>query len=199
MKNVSPTEINAKGDVDFDQEVDTNTVTAGARGIAVNGDVSHSAFNTGTNTGIIAGDDVDVEDSIIGNGNTQINDSDVGAFSGRGNATNIQGENVNTGSGDLIDVDSDGDAQVVTGNFNHVSGDVDVDVQDSEGPVNVAVGEDIRQTAEQDNSFNLEDNDSFSQSLSVDERFNSSFEDNSRHSAEVAVDGIDNDVDLDLE
>ena len=173
MKNVNITEINSKGDVDFDQEIDTQKVTAGAGGIAVGGDVTDSAFNTGVNTGIMAGDDVSLEDSIMGDRNTQINDSDVGAFSGRGNATNITGENVNTGSGDLIDVDADGDAQVVTGSGNEVTGDVDIDASGSSGPVNVALGDDIRQNALQDNSSTFEDNDSFRSDVSVDERFTS--------------------------
>ena len=199
MKNVTPTEINAKGDVDFDLDLDTDTVTAGARGVAVNGAVSASVINTGSNSGVMAGDDVDLEDSIVGNGNTQINDSTVGAFSARGNATNIQGENVNTGSGDLIDVDSEGDAQVVTGNGNDVSGDVDLDVSNSDGPINLAVGDNIRQTALEDNSFTLEDNDTFRSDTNISERFSESFDDHSRDTIEANVDGSDNDLDLDLD
>jgi hypothetical protein len=199
MKNVTITDITSKGDVDFDQDVDTDTVIAGAGGIAVNGPVSGSAFNTGVNTGIMAGDDVDMEDSILGDHNTQLNDSEVGAFSGHGNATNVQGENVNMGSGDLIDVDSQGDAQVVTGNNNHVTGDLDIDADGAEGPVNVAVGEDIRQNALQDNSMTLEDNDSFRSDTHIDERSSFSFEDNSRDDADLTVDGDDNDLDVDFE
>jgi hypothetical protein len=193
MKNVTITDITSKGDVDFDQDI------AGAGGIAVNGPVSGSAFNTGVNTGIMAGDDVDMEDSILGDHNTQLNDSEVGAFSGHGNATNVQGENVNMGSGDLIDVDSQGDAQVVTGNNNHVTGDLDIDADGAEGPVNVAVGEDIRQNALQDNSMTLEDNDSFRSDTHIDERSSFSFEDNSRDDADLTVDGDDNDLDVDFE
>ena len=197
MKNVTPTEINAKGDVDFDLDVDTDTVTAGARGVAVNGNVSGSVINTGSNSGVMAGDDVDLEDSVVGNGNTQINDSTVGAFSARGNATNIQGENVNTGSGDLIDVDSEGDAQVVTGNRNQVAGDTDIDVSDSDGPINLAVGDDIRQNALEDNSVYEEDNDTFRSDTNISERFSESFDDHSRDTVEANVQGSDNDLDLD--
>ena len=199
MKNVTPTEINAKGDVDFDLDLDTDTVTAGARGAAVNGNVSGSVINTGSNSGVMAGDDVDLEDSIVGNGNTQINDSSVGAFSGRGNATNISGENVNTGSGDLIDVDAEGDAQVVTGNHNEVTGAVDLAVSDSDGPINFAVGDDVRQTAIEDNSFTLEDNDNTREDFSLDQRFSSTFDDHSRTDIDATVDGIDNDLDVDLD
>jgi len=92
MKNVTITDISAHDDVDFDQAIDTDTVIASAGGVAVNGNLTDAAVNTGYNSGILAGDDVDMEDSIVGDGNTQLNDSTVGAFSGRGNATNVTGE-----------------------------------------------------------------------------------------------------------
>ena len=199
MKNVTVTDITSKEDVVFEQDIDTDTVIAGAGGVAVNGNMSESAVNTGRNTGIIAGDDVDLEDSIVGDGNTQINDSDVGAFAGRGNATNIEGENVNTGSGDLIDVDSRGDAQVVTGNQNDVTGDVEFHADDVDGPVNFAVGDENRQSALEDNSLNLEDNDTFRQDLSFENRESFSFEDNSRDDVDLLIDGDDNTADVDID
>ena len=199
MKNVTITDITSKEDVVFEQDIDTDTVIAGAGGVAVNGNMSESAVNTGRNTGIIAGDDVDLEDSIVGDGNTQINDSDVGAFAGRGNATNIEGENVNTGSGDLLDVDSRGDAQVVTGNQNDVTGDVEFHAEDVDGPVNFAVGDENRQSALEDNSLNLEDNDTFRQDLSFENRESFSFEDNSRDDVDLLIDGDDNNADVDLD
>ena len=199
MKNVTITDITSKEDVVFEQDIDTDTVIAGAGGVAVNGTMSESAVNTGRNTGIIAGDDVDLEDSIVGDGNTQINDSDVGAFAGRGNATNIEGENVNTGSGDLLDVDSRGDAQVVTGNQNDVTGDVEFHADDVDGPVNFAVGDENRQSALEDNSLNLEDNDTFRQDLSFESHRSFSFEDNSRDDVDLLIDGDDNNADVDLD
>ena len=174
MKNVTITEISGD-DVDFDQDIDTDTVTATAGGVAVNGSVEQSVINTGRNSGILAGDDVDLEDSVVGNGNTQFNDSTVGAFSGRGNATNITGQNVNTGSGDLIDVDAEGDAQVANGNGNRFQGDVDVDLDEVDGPVNLAFGDGNRQSALEDNSTDIRD--SFNTDNSVNDSFNERFQD----------------------
>jgi len=175
MADPTITEINAWGDVDFDQDIDTETVVASSRGIAVDGDVDDSAFNSGTNTGIIAGDDVDLDDSIVGNGNTQINDSTVGAFAAHGNATNAVGENVLLGSGDLVDIDAEGDAQAVTGNGNDVMGKVDVDLEHTDGPVNLAFGDDNHQNAIQDESVNYED--SFNEDHSVEDSYNTAYED----------------------
>ena len=50
------------GDVDFDQKVENKTTTALKGGVAVDGDVEDSVINTGVNRGVIAGDDVDLED-----------------------------------------------------------------------------------------------------------------------------------------
>ena len=85
------TQIDAAGDVEFDQKVENHTTTAVKGGVAVEGDVEDSVINTGINRGVIAGDDVDLEDSIVGDDNMQVNDSEVGALSGRGNATNLEG------------------------------------------------------------------------------------------------------------
>jgi hypothetical protein len=175
MKNVTITEISGRGDVNFDQAIDTDTVIASGGGIAVNGNVDRSAFNTGLNTGILAGDDVNLDDSIVGDGNTQINDSTVGAFAARGNATNVAGENVNMGSGDLLAVDAQGDAQVVNGHGNRLTGDIDVDVDRADGPMNFAFGDGNRQNALEDNSVHYED--SFNTDNSIEDSFNTSYRD----------------------
>ena len=67
------TEINARGDVDFDLAVENETVIADDGAVAVGGNVEESAINTGVNTGVIAGDDVGLSDSIIGDDNLQAN------------------------------------------------------------------------------------------------------------------------------
>ncbi|MFN0029450.1 MAG: hypothetical protein ACKV2O_20030 [Acidimicrobiales bacterium] len=176
MAEVNINEINAKGDVDFDQAIDSDTLIAGAGGVAVGGSISDSALNTGRNSGILAGDDVDLDDSIVGDGNTQLNDSDVGAFAARGDATNISGENVNTGSGTLTDVDTrGGDAQVVNGNGNDLVGDVDANFEGADGPINFTVGDNNRSNALEDNSTNIDD--SFNTDNSIEDSFNTDFRD----------------------
>ena len=195
MKNVTITDISGD-DVDFDQKIDSDSVTALAGGVAVNGDVDDSAINTGVNTGIMAGDDVDLDHSVVGSGNTQLNDSTVGAFAGRGDATNIQGENVNMGSGDLLDIDTDGgDAQVVNGNGNQTFGDIDVDA-DGAAPSNFVFGNGNDANALQDNSTTIEDSFNTDNSvedsgnLSIDDSFNTVTEDND--TTELSIDDSGN-------
>ena len=176
MAEVNINEINSDGNVDFDQAVDSDTLIAGAGGVVAGGNISDAAVNTGRNSGILSGGNVDLEDSVVGDGNTQINDSDVGAFAARGNATNVAGENVNMGRGDLIDLDTrGGDAQLVNGNANEVTGDVDVDFGNASGPTNFTLGDNNRSSALQDNSTTIED--SFNTDNSVDDSFNTQFED----------------------
>lgn len=97
------TEINARGDVDFDLDVENDTTIADDGGVAVNGNLEDSTVNTGVNTGIIAGDDVGVEDSIIGDDNLQVNDTEAEAFAVGGDATSVEADNANLGSGELVD------------------------------------------------------------------------------------------------
>ncbi len=203
MDNKTITEI-AGSDIAFDQDIDTDTVIAGSGGVAVNGDVKDSAINTGINKGIMAGDDVTLDDSILGDDNLQVNDSELGAFALGGNATSASGENVNLGSGSIFDVHAHDDATIVTGNGNDVVGDVDVSVDHAAGPVNVAVGEDNRQQAIEDKSTTIED--SFNAAYSVEGSYNEatrtdtdvSYEDND--TTEYVVEGSfnlaaeDNDV-----
>ena len=196
MAEVNINEITAEGDVDLDQTIDSDTLIAGAGGIVANGGISGSALNTGRNDGIMAGDDVDLDHSAVGDGNTQISDSDVGAFSGRGDATNITGENINMGRGDLLDVDTGGgDAQVVNGNGNQTFGDIDVDA-DGAAPSNFVFGNGNDANALQDNSTTIEDSFNTDNSvedsgnLSIDDSFNTVTEDND--TTELSIDDSGN-------
>ena len=191
MKNVTITEISGS-DVDFDQTIDSDEVTALAGGIAVNGSVSDSAFNTGRNSGIMSGDDTTLENSTVGNDNVQFNDSTVGAFAQGGSATNIQGENLNLSSGDLINVDTDGgDAQLINGNGNQTFGDIAVDAQGADGPINAVFGNGNHTSAVEDNSsttkgsFNTDNSVEDSFNTKLEDSFNESYQDNDTSSTTV--------------
>ncbi|MFN0030333.1 MAG: hypothetical protein ACKV2O_24530 [Acidimicrobiales bacterium] len=163
-------------DVRFDQTIESDSIIAAAGGVAINGSVRDSAVNTGINTGIMAGDDVDLDESTVGNGNVQFTESNVGAFAQGGDATNIEGHNVNMGKGDLIDVETGrGDAQVVNGHGNQVMGDIDVDAEGSDGPTNFVFGSGNRANALEDNSENV--SDSFNVDKSVEDSYNTKYED----------------------
>ena len=186
------TEINAQGDVkNVEIEIKPNNTTATDGGVAAGDDIDDSAVNTGSVKGVQnAGEgQVDAEDAIIGDKNTEIEDSEIGAIAQGGDASNtdIDGENVLVGDGELNNSEVDGDGTAVAGKGNDVAGDTDVKVEDVDGPVNVAAGDANDQAAAEqdttvvdqsqtDNSVEttdieenvavdttVEDNDSFSQ------------------------------------
>jgi hypothetical protein len=193
MAEVNINEITSDGDVDFDQAVDSDTLIASGGGVVANGDIEDSAVNTGRNDGILAGEDVDLEDSTVGDGNLNIENSDVGAFALGGDASNIQGENVNLGRGDLIDVDTDGgDAQLVNGDGNQVFGDIDVDAEGADGPSNFVFGNNNDANALEDNSTTVED--SFNTDNSTEDSFNTAIDD-SFNTREIDTDVTEVNVD----
>jgi hypothetical protein len=115
-------EITAFGDVnqDFDNDVvtgdgnalggDGSQVNSGDGAVQVGGNVTDATIATGDVGGSVTGD---VSDSVVGDNNNVIDDSSVGAAAfGEGDAINA--ENVNQGSGTLID-DVSGDANINTG------------------------------------------------------------------------------------
>ncbi len=186
------TEINAQGDVkNVEIEIKPNNTTATDGGVAAGDDIDDSAVNTGSVKGVQnAGEgQVDAEDAIIGDKNTEIEDSEIGAIAQGGDASNtdIDGENVLVGDGELNNSEVDGDGTAVAGKGNDTAGDTDVKVEDVDGPVNVAAGDANDQAAAEqdttvvdqsqtDNSVEttdieenvavdttVEDNDSFSQ------------------------------------
>jgi len=195
MDETNINELNALGDIDFDQTVDSDSVVATDGGVAANGTIDESAINTGINTGVMAADDADLSDSILGDGNFQINDGQLGAVAIGGDATNAGGENVNLGSGTLVDTSAGGDAQVTAGDGNGVMGDVDIAVGGVDGPFNLAVGDDNAQQAQEDNSSTISDsfntdqsnNDSFN--TSVADSFNAVHEDNDTISSTISDSG----------
>ena len=115
-------DITAFGDVnqDFDNDVvtgdgnalggDGSQVNSGDGAVQAGGDIVDSTIATGDVGGSVTGD---VSDSVVGDNNNVIDDSSVGAAAfGDGDAINA--ENVNQGSGTLID-DISGDANINTG------------------------------------------------------------------------------------
>ena len=113
--------VNANGDgavAAGDDIVDSNLAT-GDGAVAFDGENS-GVINTGTNTGIIA--DGDVDDAIIGDGNTQVGSAE-NVVSGDGNTINqVDGDGnvvqsgdgnentqVDTGGGDATVIDAEGD------------------------------------------------------------------------------------------
>ncbi len=106
-------------------------VNSGDNAVVADGDIN-APVNTGVNNGIIA-EDSDIDDTIVGDGNTQVNDSEQVAIGDH----NVQADDQSQAAGgDLTDNDQD------------------IDITDS--TVNNAnVGSD-HSTAEQDNSVDLD-------------------------------------------
>jgi len=156
-ENTTITQINARGNVRFDQEVNNTVVTAEDGAVALAGGLEDSVVNTGVNTGVIAGDDATLEDSVIGDDNVQVNDTEADALAIGGDATNAEGENVNLGSGELVDSETGGDAQIVVGDENEADGDVDVTAEGVDGPLNATIGDDNAQQGLEDNSESVSD------------------------------------------
>lgn len=70
-------------------QLDQRIVQADDGAVAAGGDIEDSAVNTGNLDGVQAGGDVNVEDSVVGDDNTAIEDSDIGAFADGGDAVSI--------------------------------------------------------------------------------------------------------------
>jgi hypothetical protein len=175
--------ITAFGDVnqDFDNDVvsgdgavaagDGSQVNTGAGAVQAGDDIEDSNVVTGSVTDSVLADDID--DSIIGDDNQAIIDSNVGAATfGEGDATNVSAQNanvgdgvqvvgsddtnVNTGEGDLITIDDSTVEESQLGGEGNtlVSNDVDIDAQDGSA---VAFGAGSEADAQQQN-VNIEDN-----------------------------------------
>lgn len=69
--------------------LDQRIVQADDGAVGVGGDVNDSAVNTGTVDGVQAGGDIDIDDSVVGDANTVVEDSDIGAMATNGDAISI--------------------------------------------------------------------------------------------------------------
>jgi len=93
VTNVDDRQIVNTNNVVHDGGVLDQRIVQGDDGAVVaGGDINDSAVNTGTLDGVQAGGDVDVEDSIVGDGNTAVIDSDADAIAVGGDAISIDAE-----------------------------------------------------------------------------------------------------------
>jgi hypothetical protein len=111
-------------------------------GIVIDGNVSDSAVNSGVVQGIMAGDDVDAQGVIVGDGNTQLDDVNADAFALGGDATNAN-----------VDVDD------VDGNLNLAIGE----------DINQLAEQDNSTDFEFDRSFNTDNSETLEALIDVDE------------------------------
>ncbi|MEA3215407.1 MAG: hypothetical protein QOJ19_1563 [Acidimicrobiia bacterium] len=120
VDNRTFTDIYARGNVKFTQDI--NNVTAMQGGVAAGHDISRAAVNTGEFKGIQAGNGpVFADHGVIGDGNTSVQGSHLGALgTNGGTANNVPGSAV-FGSGSLNEIHGNG--QVAQGG----SSIVDVD------------------------------------------------------------------------
>jgi hypothetical protein len=105
--NRTITDIVARGNVKFDQHV--NNVTALPGGVAAGGGIHDAAVNTGTFKGVQTGSgNLDAGHAVVGDGNTSVQHSDVGALgTNGGRAFNVAGNAV-FGSGSVNDIHGEG-------------------------------------------------------------------------------------------
>ena len=141
----SDSNIDARGKfVNIEDNDDTTSEQNVARdgGIVVDGDVSNSAVNSGVVQGILAGDDVDADGVIVGDGNTQLDDVNAGAFALGGDAINAD-----------VDVDD------VDGNFNLAIGE----------DINQQAEQDNSTDFDFDRSFNTDNSETVEALVDVDD------------------------------
>ena len=143
----SDSDIDARGkfvNIEDNDDTTSESNVADDGGIVVDGDVSDSALNSGRVQGILAGDDVDADGVIVGDGNTQLDDVNAGAFALGGDAINAD-----------VDVDD------VDGNFNLAIGE----------DINQLAEQDNSTDFDFDRSFNTDNSESIEALVDVDDSF----------------------------
>ena len=141
----SDSDIDARGkfvNIEDNDDTTSESNVADDGGIVVDGDVSDSALNSGRVQGILAGDDVDADGVIVGDGNTQLDDVNAGAFALGGDATNAD-----------VDVDD------VDGNLNLAIGE----------DINQLAEQDNSTDFDFDRSFNTDNSESIEALVDVDD------------------------------
>ena len=147
------TSVTALGDIDFEQ-----IVASGKGAVAADGDVN--GVNTGTNYGVVAGDDVeDVEvTSVFGDGNV---------------AGDVEDSTVVTGDDNVLAKDS----TVIDGDFE--GGFIGGDVAANQSALNfgdgtIAQDNSVDNSREYDDSFNTDNSRDYDDSFNTDESVNDS-------------------------
>ena len=147
------TSVTALGDVDFEQ-----IVASGKGAVAADGDVQ--GVNTGTNYGVVAGDDVE--------------DVEVTSVFGDGNVTgDVEDSTVVTGDDNVLAKDS----TVIDGDFDggFIGGDVAANQSGLNfGDGNIAQDNSVDNSREYDDSFNTDNSRDYDDSFNTDESVNDS-------------------------
>ena len=221
------TNVNAEDGAHVDITNDNDTVTASGDGAVAGGEDSdfegvatgdgavaagddiEGNVNTGTNTGVI-GDDADIDDSIFGDGNTQVNDAEGTVVMGDGNVVATEGSQAagDDLSDDDITIDDStlngsnvggsGNTAVQDNDTNISDDDVTTTVTDIDNSVDNSIEDsfDVEDSFDTDNSVNDSFNaeDSFTTDSSVNDSFTAEDSFNTDASTDVAVE----DVEIDL-
>ncbi len=199
--------VTASGDgaVAGGEDSDFEGVATGDGAVAAGDDIDGNV-NTGTNTGVI-GDDADIDDSIFGDGNTQVNDTSGTATVGDGNVVATDGSQAagrDVNDNDITIEDSDLNGSNVGGVGNTAVQDNDTITEDNDITTTV-IDTDITTDINTDNSvndsFDVEDsfnadhsiNDSFTveDSLNADHSVNDSFTAEDSFNTDVQVEDVE--------
>jgi hypothetical protein len=229
------TNVNAEDGAHVDITNDNDTVTASGDGAVAGGEDSdfegvatgdgavaagddiEGNVNTGTNTGVI-GDDADIDDSIFGDGNTQVNDAEGTVVMGDGNVVATEGSQAagdDLSDDDITIDDSTLNGSNVGGSGNTAVQDNDTNISDDDvtttvTDIDTTVTTDIDNSVDNsiEDSFDVEDsfdtdnsvNDSFNaeDSFTTDSSVNDSFTAEDSFNTDASTDVAVEDVDIDL-
>ncbi len=233
--NSATTNVNAEDGAHVDITNDNDTVTASGDGAVAGGEDSdfegvatgdgavaagddiEGNVNTGTNTGVI-GDDADIDDSIFGDGNTQVNDAEGTVVMGDGNVVATEGSQAagdDLSDDDITIDDSTLNGSNVGGSGNTAVQDNDTNISDDDvtttvTDIDTTVTTDIDNSVDNsiEDSFDVEDsfdtdnsvNDSFNaeDSFTTDSSVNDSFTAEDSFNTDASTDVAVEDVDIDL-
>ncbi|MFN8022221.1 MAG: IniB N-terminal domain-containing protein [Acidimicrobiales bacterium] len=217
--NSVTTNVNAEDGAHVDITNDNDTVTASGDGAVAGGEDSDfegvatgdgavaagddidGNVNTGTNTGVI-GDDADIDDSIFGDGNTQVNDAEGTVVLGDDNVTATGGSQAagdDLSDDDITIDDSDLNGSNVGGSGNTAVQDNDTSISDDDVTTTVT-DIDTTVTTDIDNSVDNSIDDSFNatDSFDTDNSVNDSFTAEDSFNTDASTDIDVDDVEIDL-